>query len=1005
MLNQPFPTGLRPLPVAMRPPTPAKIPVSFQMHITDVIIRHNCRQADATQDQLTDILPRPVPAHLIFDTPTLNLTSYAGRRYPDKCHALIFGSTEIGNSVCCIMQFQPYFLIATSGATAITNRALLEEVRNALYLREPLKYRSCRRYRFQGWHTGPDGKRAYHSFIQVFFDSTMKRFQAAKWLRDNGHEVCEDNHSPELQFCEANALVVGGWCQISSAKILHDQRSTCQMELEIHQGGIKPLPDEIALPPLVALSVDGEMYSASGAFPNPDNPLDVIMGIGMVFRLLNVTPPVPDQSFYLTLGHTAPIENGTIFNFETEEALLLGYRTLLIHFDPDIVMGYNIFRFDFNFWNRRNAALILPARVSGHNFQGRLNRIYTPYVSCDSKSSAHGVNNEVRVRMHGRIVIDIMAYIMKSGHKLRSYKLTDVSQHFLKGQDKLDLDVKTMFSHFQSKDPLKMAIIAKYCIQDCMLPLDILKVTLGLETLFETSRVTSVPPPLVYITGQQIKIFNAMVRFAHENGFVIDAIDAAEANQASYKGGEVLKPIAGVHKKVATLDFAALYPNIMIQQNLSYDTRIMDVKTCGLPLTDIVTIGTDHWVSKTVAVGVLPLLLQHLLSWRKQVRAGMKTCTDQTRRQMMNRKQLVIKVICNSTYGFTGTAISANGKYPCRAIARCTTRYGRDMLKQTVALIERTKFGPTKLPAVVVYGDTDSVFVRWSGATKEEVFQFGAAVCTEITTRFNIDLEFEKFFSVILLLAKKRYAGMAVTSLDQKTPTRMVSGIDTVRRDVSLFQQNVYSDVLASILNEDEPPATQEILHDHLCRLEDDLVSIEEHCVTCKMGGTYKSSTSVAPQFRMKMNKRSIGSAPKAGERFAYVTLVGPEKQYMRAEDPAYAKANNLVIDRLYLLERVEKSVSVLFAPFCSKPAKLFVGCRRRISGQPNKPPGGNTISKLFGLTHRTTGQKAKRRPEVVQFNKKKRRNRTFAELARVILLIAVCTYVFVITDLFLPFS
>jgi DNA polymerase delta subunit 1 len=79
-----------------------------------------------------------------------------------------------------------------------------------------------------------------------------------------------------------------------------------------------------------------------------------------------------------------------------------------------------------------------------------------------------------------------------------------------------------------------------------------------------------------------------------------------------------------------------------------------------------------------------------------------------------------LKISANSVYGFTGATI---GKLPQLNISRTVTAFGRSMIEKTKQIIESTDWTqdlpeqfqhdkPTQ-SAQVIYGDTDSVMIRF----------------------------------------------------------------------------------------------------------------------------------------------------------------------------------------------------------------------------------------------------------------------------------------------------
>lgn len=72
------------------------------------------------------------------------------------------------------------------------------------------------------------------------------------------------------------------------------------------------------------------------------------------------------------------------------------------------------------------------------------------------------------------------------------------------------------------------------------------------------------------------------------------------------------------------------------------------------------------FVKSTVRPGLLPHILQHLLSARKKTKALLKDETDPVMKTVLNGRQLAYKISANSVYGFTGAQV---GKLPCLEIS------------------------------------------------------------------------------------------------------------------------------------------------------------------------------------------------------------------------------------------------------------------------------------------------------------------------------------------------
>jgi DNA polymerase delta subunit 1 len=71
--------------------------------------------------------------------------------------------------------------------------------------------------------------------------------------------------------------------------------------------------------------------------------------------------------------------------------------------------------------------------------------------------------------------------------------------------------------------------------------------------------------------------------------------------------------------------------------------------------------------------------------------------------------------------------------------------------------------------AEVIYGDTDSVMVRFGPDDLAKVMAMGAEAADFVSAKFikPIKLEFEKVYYPYLLISKKRYAGLYWTKADK----------------------------------------------------------------------------------------------------------------------------------------------------------------------------------------------------------------------------------------------
>ena len=300
-----------------------------------------------------------------------------------------------------------------------------------------------------------------------------------------------------------------------------------------------------------------------------------------------------------------------------------------------------------------------------------------------------------------------------------------------------------------------------------------------LENYTEMARVTGVPFNFLLSRGQQIKFISQLFRKALEQRLVIPNLKSQPSDE-QYEGATVIEPTRGYYDvPIATLDFASLYPSIIQAHNLCYTTLLdkRQVEQFGLVRDDdyIVTPNGDMFVTAKQRKGLLAQILEELLAARKQAKRELAQATDPFRKAVLNGRQLALKVSANSVYGLTG---ATTGKLPCLPISMSTTAFGRQMIERTKQEGEDkyTTANGYEADAEVIYGDTDSVMVKFGCRDLKTAMELGAEAANFVTEKFvkPIKLEFEKVRSYdrpraeltsqvyfpYLLINKKRYAGL-----------------------------------------------------------------------------------------------------------------------------------------------------------------------------------------------------------------------------------------------------
>jgi DNA polymerase delta subunit 1 len=483
-----------------------------------------------------------------------------------------------------------------------------------------------------------------------------------------------------------------------------------------------------------------------------------VIQISNVVTVYGEDKPVVRNVF--TLKGCLPIVGAQVISSDNEEDMLSKWSTFLRASDPDIITGYNVQNFDIPYLLDRAEVLAKRSHanksaLSAFAQWGRIRNVKAKMKDTVFQSSALGRRANVETTVDGRVIFDMFNYVTRN-HKLSSYTLNSVCAEYL-GQQKEDVH-HSIISDLQNGSDEDRHRLALYCLKDSELPQRLMDKLNVLVNYVEMARVTGVPMSFLISRGQQIKVFSMILRKCKDVKLLVPTLrksGSPNGSEIGYEGATVLDPMKAYYQQpIATLDFASLYPSIMQAYNLCYSTLVNPADAVKLdPSLYKISENGNIFVHSTVKKGILPIILEELLSARKRAKKDMKNAPTEFERAVQNGRQLALKVSANSVYGFTGATV---GQLPCVPIASSVTAYGRFLLEKTKEYVETTftKANGYEHDAIVVYGDTDSVMVKFGTKTVAETFTLALEAADKCTTIFPrpIQLEFEKVYFPYLLM-------------------------------------------------------------------------------------------------------------------------------------------------------------------------------------------------------------------------------------------------------------
>jgi len=469
------------------------------------------------------------------------------------------------------------------------------------------------------------------------------------------------------------------------------------------------------------------------------------------------------------------------------------------------------------------------------------------------------------------------------------------------------------------------AEMATYCLKDSWLVWRLGATRNVWMNAMQMAKVTFVPLDRIINGGQQIRVFTLLAHYtAKLNVFVPDKVPLCDAG---YTGAVVLDPVPGLYRDcVVTLDFASLYPSIMLAFNMCYTTQRTEVtawelaRSLGVPEC-VAALMMQYTSVPTAAIpadartyhrcgatdfrreprGILPTILDTLLGRRKQAKREMAAAAPGLPKAIANGQQLALKLVANSIYGFTGAA--EVGMLPQPQIAAAVTCMGRQLTLGTKALCEKEE-GVT-----CVYGDTDSVFLHLEGVTdvKEASARAEqlAAMVDALIPKPN-RLEFEKVYRPLLLKGKKRYCGRKYDE-GQGDGEMDTKGLEMVRRDNFPLLPDTQRRAMEQLVMHDDPAGadhvTREVLTAMLTQVPTDLAPFTIAKELTKPPEAY----AVEPP-HVKVARR-MNPVPAVRERVPYVVTRGRGGVGDRAVHPDEFRAGGYELDTEWYAQQLSNAM------------------------------------------------------------------------------------------------
>ncbi|HSW53760.1 MAG TPA: DNA polymerase II [Ignavibacteriaceae bacterium] len=461
-----------------------------------------------------------------------------------------------------------------------------------------------------------------------------------------------------------------------------------------------------------------------------------------------------------------------ISTYPDEKELLFGFLKWFNEKDPDVVIGWHVIGFDLMFLENKCRELNLSfniARADGRvSLRQRKPRGYFASVT-------------------GRIIIDGPQALRTSFFTFEDYRLETVAQELLAEGKTIAAD-KDKVEEIERLFIEDKATLAEYNLNDAILVTNIFKKAGLIELSVRRSQLSGL---LMDELGMMTAAFDHfLLPKLHRVGYVAPNVKDLESSEHA-AGGYVMDPVPGIYDDVIVLDFKSLYPSIIqtfkIDPYSNLKSKIDTIKT----LNGFKFSSTQHF---------LPEFIDKLIEQRNLAKKK-------------NDKQLsqAIKILMNSFYGVMGS-------FGCRFyhpnLPTAITGTGQKLLMGSKDFLAEQGYE-------VIYGDTDSLFVKLKEGEGENAQVNGESIAEELNMYWSekiqnefglksyLEIEFEKYYRKFILTpargsesgAKKRYAGLI--SEKSKESIEFV-GMEFVRSDWTRLAKEFQIELYNRIFNNEE---------------------------------------------------------------------------------------------------------------------------------------------------------------------------------------------------------
>lgn len=534
--------------------------------------------------------------------------------------------------------------------------------------------------------------------------------------------------------------------------------------------------------------------------------------------------------------------------------------------DPDIVSGWNVEMFDIPYLVNR------ITRIFGDG--GKTASKLSPWRSIKDNviKSKTLKGKEVKTKiLQGITILDYLALYKKFTYSdTEMYTLNHIA-HIELGEKKVDYSQYESLQDLYVKDHQKFI---EYNVHDVTL---VSKLDDKMKLIDQVLAI-AYDAKVDYIdTLRTVRMWDMIIHNHLINRNVVVPLgpsSAAAEKDEPIKGAYVKDPLVGMHNYIVSFDLTSLYPSLIMQYNISPDTKVHKIdltpedcltnseiyqQAYQYAVDNDLTLCANGTMYRKDRYGFLPELMEKVFADRKRYKNLMleakqtyeqsKSVEDERKYIQYNNMQLAKKIQLNSCYGALSNIYF---RFFDTDLAEAITQSGQVSIRWMENRINEflNKSLSTTNQDYVIAVDTDSLYITldkfvdkvYNGnlPTKDKILKMLDKACDEIIQPL-IEKEYDKLAKHMLVyhqrmqmkreciadkgiwVAKKRYILNVYNQegVQYQEPKLKMMGIEAVKSSTPAVCKRAIKDVLHLVMN-----GTKEQVFDYIHNFKDEFYSL-----------------------------------------------------------------------------------------------------------------------------------------------------------------------------------